>query len=119
MKKVLLLVVGSLMVLGPPLLGQEPTIQEADLPRWVEEDIINFFNDPTTIHFTARTRIPSTRVVLGDVAALGGPFTIAGEVDGNLVVVNGDLIFEAGGVVTGDVMLVGGRIIVSVYTIGC
>jgi hypothetical protein len=42
---------------------------------------------------------------------LGGPFTIAGEVDGDLVVVNGDLIFEAGGIVTGDVMVVGGRVV--------
>ena len=46
---------------------------------------------------------------MGDVAALGGPFTIAGEVDGDLVVVNGDLIFEAGGVVTGNVLVLGGR----------
>jgi len=110
MKKVVLFMAGSLLMGASPLLGQEPAIEEADLPRWVEEDIINFFNDRTTIHFTSRTRIPSTRVVLGDVAALGGPFTIAGEVDGDLVVVNGDLIFETGGVVTGDVMVVGGRI---------
>ncbi len=110
MKKGLVFMAGILWVAGSPLSGQEPRIEEADLPRWVEEDVINFFNDPSTIHFTARTRIPSTRVVQGDVAALGGPFTIAGEVDGDLVVVNGDLIFEAGGVVTGDVLVVGGRI---------
>ena len=102
--------------IGPPDLrvtrswDRSRTIEEADLPRWVEEDIINFFNDPTPSTSPARTRIPSTRVVLGDVAALGGPFTIAGEVDGDLVVVNGDLVFEAGGLVTGDVLVVGGRI---------
>jgi len=110
MKKGLLGMAGILWAFGSPLWGQEPTIEEADLPRWVEEDVINFFNDPTTIHFTARTRIPSTRTVLGDVAALGGPFTIAGEVDGDLVVVNGDLIFETGAVVTGDVLVIGGRV---------
>jgi len=115
MRKGLLLSVGSFLMAMSPMTvsqaaGQEPTIEEGDLPRWVREDIINFFNDPTTIHFTARTRIPSTRVVVGDVAALGGPFTIAGEVDGDLVVVNGDLVFETGGIVTGDVMVVGGRV---------
>lgn len=109
MKKALVLLAGTMLISGSPLLGQEPTLEGADLPRWVEEDIINFFNDPSTIHFTGRTRIPSTRVVTGDVAALGGPFTIAGEVDGDLVVVNGDLVFEAGGVVRGDVLVVGGR----------
>ncbi|MFH1763152.1 MAG: polymer-forming cytoskeletal protein [Gemmatimonadota bacterium] len=110
MKKGLVFMAGILWLSGSPLLGQEPRIEEADLPRWVEEDVINFFNDPSTIHFTARTRIPSTRVVLGDVAALGGPFTIAGEVDGDLVVVNGDLVFESGGAVTGNVLVVGGRV---------
>ena len=110
MKKGVVFMAGILLAAGSPLLGQEPRIEEADLPRWVEEDVINFFNDPSTIHFTARTRIPSTREVLGDVAALGGPFTIAGVVDGDLVVVNGDLIIEAGGAVTGDVLVVGGRI---------
>ena len=110
MKKGLMMLVGAALATAPPVVGQEPTLEEADLPRWVEEDVINFFNDPTTIHFTSRTRIPSTRVVLGDVAALGGPFTIAGEVDGDLVVVNGDLVFESGGTVTGDILVVGGRI---------
>jgi hypothetical protein len=113
MKKVLLFVAGVLWAWGPPAFAQEQErrVEEADLPRWVEEDVINFFNDPTTIHFTGRTRIPSTRVVLGDVAALGGPFTMAGEVNGDLVVVNGDLVFEEGGTVTGDVMVVGGSVV--------
>ncbi len=125
MKKGLVFMAGILWLSGSPLLGQEPRIEEADLPRWVEEDVINFFNDPSTIHFTARTRIPSTRVVLGDVAALGGPFTIAGEVDGDLVVVNGDLVFETGGAVTGRrpgcgrPSLRGGRGEPSVETSGC
>ncbi len=111
MKKGLVFLAVMAMTCGPPVSGQERTIQEADLPRWVEEDVINFFNDPTTIHFAGRARIPATRVVLGDVAALGGPFTIAGEVDGDLVVVNGDVVFETGGAVTGNVLVVGGRVI--------
>lgn len=110
MKKAVVIFAGFVLAWGTPLRGQEPSLERADLPRWVEEDVINFFNDPTTIHFTGRTRIPSTRVILGDVAALGGPFTIAGEVDGDLVVVNGDLVLEAGGAVTGDVLVVGGRV---------
>jgi len=110
MKKGLVFMAGVFWATTSPLGGQEPRIEEADLPRWVQEDVINFFNDPSTIHFTGRTRIPSTRVVVGDVAALGGPFTIAGEVDGDLVVVNGDLVFESGGAVSGNVLVVGGRV---------
>lgn len=110
MKKGLVFLAVLFQVLGSRASGQERTIEETDLPRWVEEDVINFFNDPTTIHFTGRARIPTTRVVVGDVAALGGPFTIAGEVDGDLVVVNGDLVLETGAVVTGSVLVVGGRV---------
>lgn len=106
------LVLAGLFLLFPQLLhGQERRVEDVDLPRWVEEDVINFFNDPTTIQFSGRSRIPSTRIVVGDVGSLGGPFTIAGEVDGDLVVVNGDLIFEEGGSVTGNVLVVGGRIL--------
>ncbi len=110
MKKGLVFLAGIGVVLGSPALGQERTVEEADLPLAVEEDVISFFNDPATIHFTGRARIPTTRVVVGDVAALGGPFTIAGEVDGDVVVVNGDLVFETGGVVSGSVLVVGGRV---------
>jgi hypothetical protein len=111
MRKGLVVLSGVLLFLGSPAQAQRRDIEEADLPRWVAEEIINFFNDPSTIHFTGRSRIPSTRVILGDVAALGGPLIISGEVDGDLVVVNGDLIFEAGGVVTGDATVVGGRVL--------
>ena len=111
MKKGLLFLAGLFLWTAPQALAQEPRVEEADLPRWVAEDVINFFNDPSTFHFTGRTRIPSTRVVSGNVAVLGGPFTLSGEVDGDLVVVNGDLVLETGGTVTGDVLVVGGRIL--------
>jgi len=111
MKTGLVLLTGLILASPHLTLGQERPIEDADLPRWVEEDVIDFFNDPSTIQFTGRSRIPSTRVVVGNVGALGGPFAIAGEVDGDLVVVNGDLVFESGGTVTGDVLIVGGRIL--------
>ena len=103
---------GSKLLTGaPPLLAQERKVEEADLPRWVQDYVVSFFNDPSTIHFSGRTRIPSTRVIVGDVAALSGPFTVAGEVHGDLVVVNGDLVLEAGGSVRGHVLVVGGRVL--------
>jgi len=111
MKKGPLFLAGVILLAPHPTTGQEQRIPEADLPRWVEEDVISFFNDPSTIQFSGRSRIPSTRTIVGNVGALGGPFTIAGEVDGDLVVVNGDLIFEEGGSVIGDVLIVGGRVL--------
>jgi hypothetical protein len=117
MKKGLVFLAVLILMSAQPLQGQEPEqeqergIQDADLPRWVEEDVIDFFNDEETIHFTGRSRVPTTRSILGNVAALGGPFTVAGVVEGDLVVVNGDLVFEEGGSVSGDVLIVGGRVV--------
>jgi len=42
------------------------------------------------------------------VAVRNGPVVIAGRVQGTLVVINGDLLFDAGAEVTGDVIVVGG-----------
>ncbi len=96
---------------SPPLTAQQGRIEEADLPPWVQDHVISFFNNPATIQFSGRTRIPAGRVIVGDAATLGGPLSLAGEVNGDLVVVNGDLVFETGGAVRGDVLVVGGRVL--------
>ncbi|MBI4538592.1 MAG: hypothetical protein HY704_03665 [Gemmatimonadetes bacterium] len=91
-------------------LAQERAVTEAALPRAVAEEIVEFFNRPTTIHFRGASRIPPERVIVGDVAVLGGPFTVLGRIEGEVVVVNGDLEFESGGSVQGDVTVVGGAV---------
>ena len=106
-----LVFLAGLLLLAQGVKAQERRVEETDLPRWVADDVIDYFNDPRTIRFTGRSRIPSTRTIGGDVASLGGPFMLAGEIDGDLVVVNGDLVFEEGGAVTGDVMVLGGRVL--------
>ena len=72
-------------------------VDQVDLPRSVADQVIDFFNDPSTIRFTGRVDIPAGRVVMGDVAVLGGPVTIAGEIQGDLVVVNGNLTWRTPG----------------------
>lgn len=107
---VLALVV-PLLWLAPPAWAQEQrAVSEMDLPRAVAEEVVEFFNRPTTIHFRGASRVPASRVIVGDVAVLGGPFTVAGRIQGHLVVVNGDLEFEAGAAVEGDVTVVGGSV---------
>src|SRR5207247_10951460 len=41
-------------------------------------------------------------------AVRSGPVLVAGRVQGSLVVINGDLLFETGAEVTGNVIVVGG-----------
>ncbi|MGD2068852.1 MAG: hypothetical protein PVI57_09300, partial [Gemmatimonadota bacterium] len=91
--------------------AQEPRVEEMDLPRHVADEVVDFFNDPGTIRFNGRSRVPAGREVAGAVGVLGGPFTVAGRVRGDLVVVNGDLRFEEGGEVLGDVTVIGGVIL--------
>jgi hypothetical protein len=85
-------------------------LQIRQLPRDVAEEVVRFFNGPSTVRFSGATRIPAGRGITGDVAILGGPVVVAGRVSGSLVVVNGDVTFERGAVVGGDVLVVGGAI---------
>ncbi|MEX0979663.1 MAG: hypothetical protein WDZ89_01130, partial [Gemmatimonadota bacterium] len=103
-------VVVSLVAAEPAAARQHP-VAEADLPRHVAEQIVAFFNDPTTVRFTGATSIPASRTLRGDVGVLDGVIRLGGEIDGVLVVVNGNLELERGASVTGDVLVVGGRVI--------
>jgi len=108
----------ALLALAAPLGAQERGVEELDLPRHVADEIIDFFNRPTTIRFQGRADIPAGRSIGGDVAVLGGPVTVAGEIDGDLVVVNGSLTVSDGGRITGDVTVVGGEANVDVASVG-
>lgn len=107
-----------LLALTAPGAAQEPTARPAsadtlrrdDLPRHVADRIVEFFNDPETLHFSGRTRIPEERSISGDVAVLGGPLVVAGHVQGRVVVINGDVELLPGATIDGDLTVVGGEI---------
>lgn len=54
--------------------------------------------------------IEEGRSVTGDVALLSGELTVAGDVDGDVLVLDGDLVLESTAVVEGDVLQVGGSV---------
>ncbi len=91
-------------------LGAQEAVEEGALPPGVAEDVVEVFNDSTTVRLSAPATIPPGGAIVGDVAVLGGPVTVAGEIRGGLLVVNGDLVFVGEGRVTGDVMVVGGEV---------
>ncbi len=90
--------------------AQEPRLDPRQLPRDVADEVIRFFNDSSTLHFSGRMRVPEGRGIDGSVAVIGGPVTVAGRISGRLVVVNGDLALESGAVIGGDVIVVGGMV---------
>ena len=83
-------------------------IEARALPRVIADEVIRFYNDPATTRLVGRTRLPHGNEWRGNVAVRSGPVFVGGRVQGSLVVINGDLRFEAGGEVTGDVIVVGG-----------
>jgi hypothetical protein len=84
------------------------TLEARALPRVVTEEVIQFYNAPGTTRLVGRTRLPRGNEWRGNVAVRNGPVLVAGRVQGTLVVINGDLLFESGAEVTGDVIVVGG-----------
>jgi hypothetical protein len=112
-----MILVSSLLLIAGVLEAQDSSITiraERDrldprqLPRDVIDAVLRAYNDPGTVHFSGRVRIPTARSIEGDVVVLGGPVQVAGRIFGFLVVINGDLELEPGAVVGGDVLVVGG-----------
>lgn len=99
-----LLLAGSL-----PLAAQETEIRDADLPRQLESRLLRLFEDSTTRRFNGDAYIPAEEHIRGNVGAMGGPLRVAGRIDGDLAMVNGDVVLESTAVVRGDVLVVGGE----------
>jgi len=107
-----------LLATGPLTAWAQERVEEMDLPPHVADEVVAFFNRTSTIRFTGRSDVPAGGVIQGNVAVLRGPFTVAGEVDGDLMVVNGDLSIVGDGVVTGDVTVLGGSMLVGASAVG-
>src|SRR6266550_80649 len=80
------------------------------LARQIAEEVIRLYNDSGTTRLVGRTRLPHGNAWRGNVAVRNGPVFVAGTVDGTLVVINGDLVFQTGAAVSGDVIVVGGTV---------
>lgn len=74
------------------------------------EDVAAFYNRAATTRVTGPARVAAGTAVRGDLASLGGPLTIAGTVDGDVVVINGDVVLPVGAEITGSLTVVGGSV---------
>ena len=86
------------------------TLEQRELPRIVAEEVIRFFNAPTTTRLIGRTRLPAGNEWRGDVAVRTGPVALSGRIQGSLLIINGDLALEPGAEITGDLIVVGGTV---------
>jgi len=63
------------------------------------------------IWFRGAREVGARQVIEGDVVVAGGSLTVRGEVHGDAVVGNGDLVLEPGAVVYGDAVVTGGKLV--------
>lgn len=98
-----------LLALAVPAVAQEREIRSANLPRELEWELLRMY-DGAAERYDGPAVIRPAQVVRGDMAVMGGPLRIEGRVEGDVAVVNGDVIVAPGGSVTGDVMVVGGEV---------
>jgi hypothetical protein len=109
-----------LLCAAPATLPAQDTIQVGvrtplppgeELPAQVAQELVDYYNSPSTIRFSGRTEVPADRTIGGDVAVLGGPVELTGRIDGDVLVLNGDIILREGSRIRGDLTVVGGLII--------
>jgi cytoskeletal protein CcmA (bactofilin family) len=87
------------------------TVPARGLSREASEAVLAFLNHPGTLLLTGEIRVPGGSLVSGNVGVLGGPLVVAGRIEGDVVVLDGDLELLAGGEVDGRVTLVGGHLL--------
>jgi cytoskeletal protein CcmA (bactofilin family) len=104
----------ALLCIALPLSAEaqqrDTIVVRAQLPRDVAVEVVSLFNGTTTLRTTERTDIEAGREVVGDVAVLDGPLTIAGHITGRVLAINSDVILARGARIDGDLLVVGGEV---------
>jgi hypothetical protein len=114
-------ILAALLLLGPALAaGQDTAIvinpestvaaPPHELPKLVAEEAVRFFNAPTTTRLVGRTTLPHGNEWRGNVGVRNGSVTLAGRVDGSLLVIDGDVTLDSTAEVTGSITVIGGTV---------
>jgi hypothetical protein len=81
-----------------------------ELPRSVADEAVRFYNAAATTRLVGRVHLPAGNAWRGDVAVRNGPALVGGRVDGSLLVLNGSVVLDATAQITGDLLVIGGRV---------
>jgi len=111
----------SLLLLGPALaaaqdtaivINPESTVAATprEVPMRVAEEAVAFFNSLTTTRLVGRTTLPHGNEWRGNVAVRNGSVTLGGRIDGNLLVIDGDVSLDSTSEVTGSITVIGGSV---------
>lgn len=96
-----------LLAVATTVQAQDRPLAKADLPRGVEARLTAIIENPATRQINGMTTIADT--VSADVVVFKGPVTLTGQIDGELIVVEGNIDFQHGATVAGDVTIISGE----------
>ena len=117
-----LVTLGALL-LAAPLAAQDPVgidfsrpaasdAKVREIPDSVLDRAVAWYNAAGTTRISGTVELPAGNVWRGPQALYRGQLRIDGRVEGDVLVVNGDMRITASGVVTGSVTVLGGRLLV-------
>ena len=118
MKRFLL---GLVMLAAPALHAQDSVIvidpdaapdstDRQAMPDELVRRLLEIYNDPATTRLWGDVDLPRESRISGTIAVYRGSVRLAGSLDGSLTVINGSLLMLPGSSISGDVLVVGGRI---------
>lgn len=99
-----------LLIFGTRAASAQVVVIDTVLTPEAAASVVAFYNNDATTRLSGDARIAAgTRMERG-VAVLDGSLTLAGRIDGDLVIIHGNLIAEPGAEVSGSVTVVGGAV---------
>jgi hypothetical protein len=101
----------SVIVIDPDLAPGDSSIVRAGPPADVISELLAFYNDSATTRVQGDVSFPAGSMFAGRLAIFRGSLRLAGQVRGDVVVINATLYLLPGADVEGDVLVVGGRLI--------
>jgi hypothetical protein len=102
----------SVIVIDPDA-PQTDSTERAALPPHILAELLQVYNDSSTLRLPGGLTLPAGSTLTGQIAVFRGPMRVAGEINGSLTVINGDLIVDSGGVIHGNVLVAGGGMTVN------
>ena len=98
----------TLQIIRPE--AKPDSTKRPSVPPEVLQEVMNAWNDSGTTRIAGSFFLPTGARINGPVAVFWGPLRVAGELIGQVTIINGSLVIESGGLVRGSVLIVGGGI---------
>jgi hypothetical protein len=93
--------------------AQAQIVTNPVLPDSAAERIVAFYNLETTVRLSGEARIGPGTTIRGSVAVLAATLVVEGTVEGDVVVINGNLEVRSGALITGTARVTGGDAIIA------